>query len=253
MASTATRGPAPWVFWVRRVGAVAIAVLLIALVVRACSGGDDEPAPSAARTAVDAPADAPAPTPTRPAPIAAPTRTQIPPSRPVELAIPAIGLRASFEKDDCRVVDDVIDPVTLDEACAYTAPDRPYSLPGTSAPDVVVTAGHTGVGVSAVFDALYDGKNDRHNVAVGDVLYIRTEASGPDWLTYVASDLHAPKKDGLAEDPTIWGDGATPGRLLTISCIQPANPLAQSVQNAVVGWQYDRVVSEQQVAANMGD
>ena len=30
-----------------------------------------------------------------------------------------------------------------------------------------------------------------------------------------------------------------PGRLLTISCIQPANPLKAAVRNAVVGWQFE--------------
>ncbi|WJY68817.1 hypothetical protein CAURIS_09715 [Corynebacterium auris] len=248
--------PAPWVFWARRAGALALVLLAVLLLARACGGGGgsapQEAAPAAATSAAE-PAPAPPPTPTRPAPIAPPAKTDIPPSRPVELAIPAIGLRAPFEEEDCRVVDGVIDPATLKEACAYTAPDRPYSLPGTNAPDVVVTAGHTGTGISAVFDSLYDGKKDRHNVSVGDVLYVRTEASGGDWLTYVATDLHAPQKEGLAEDSAIWGEGATPGRLLTISCVQPANPLAQSVHNAVVGWRFERVVSDEQVAANMGD
>ena len=30
-----------------------------------------------------------------------------------------------------------------------------------------------------------------------------------------------------------------PGRFLTISCIQLANPLEPGVRNAVVGWQYE--------------
>ncbi|WP_241807368.1 hypothetical protein [Corynebacterium diphtheriae] len=34
-----------------------------------------------------------------------------------------------------------------------------------------------------------------------------------------------------------------PGRLLTISCIQPANLLEAAVKNAVVGWQYRGVAT----------
>ncbi|MBX4298587.1 hypothetical protein K4H04_22790, partial [Mycobacterium tuberculosis] len=90
-------------------------------------------------------------------------------------------------------------------------------------------------GVSAVFNQLYDGKAQHHNVAPGDSLFMRTEASGGDWLKYTATDLHEPDKGALADTPEIWGTGPMPGRLLTISCIQPANPLAGSVRNAVVG------------------
>lgn len=162
----------------------------------------------------------------------------IPPAAAQEMFIPAINVHANFEEGSCRVKDGAIDPGTLDKACTYTAPDRPYSLPGTNAPDIVVIAGHTGAGVPAVFNDLYDGTADRHRVAVGDKLYIRTAESGDNWLVYSASDLHDPSKDALSKDPQIWGDGPMPGRLLTISCIQPANPLASAVRNAVVGWQY---------------
>lgn len=42
-----------------------------------------------------------------------------------------------------------------------------------------------------------------------------------------------------------------PGRLLTISCIQPANPLAAAVRNAVVGWQYRGVGEEYPAGAEI--
>ncbi len=167
---------------------------------------------------------------------------RIAPSPAVEMWIPSIGLVAAFEDGPCRVRDGAIDPASLSRACTYTAPDRPYSLPASDAEDLVVVAGHTGAGVSAVFDGLYDGAADRHTVAVGERLYLRTEASGTRWLVYEATDLHQPSKDGLAQDPAVWGEAAMPGRLLTISCIQPANPLAAAVRNAVVGWQYLGVV-----------
>lgn len=245
------------VFVLRRVVALLVLLLVLVVAVRAC-GGPDGPAgegaaPSVSSTVSPPSSPSPSPNTAAPSPIAAPASTSVAESRPVEMAVPSIGLRAGFEAGDCRVVGEALDPATLRQACAYTSPDRPYSLPGSAARDVVVIAGHTGAGVPAVFNSLYDGRAKRHNVSVGDVLYLRTEASGGDWLTYVATDLHEPKKDGLAESAEIWGTGATPGRLLTISCIQPANPLADSVQNAVVGWRFDRVVSEEQVRANMGE
>ena len=162
----------------------------------------------------------------------------IAPSAAEEMFIPTIDVHADFEEGACRVKDGAIDPATLDKACTYTAADKPYSLPGTNSPDVVVIAGHTGAGVPAVFDNLYDGSADHHRVKVGDKLYLRTADSGDNWLVYAATDLHDPVKEGLSEDSSVWGEGATPGRLLTISCIQPANPLQSSVRNAVVGWQF---------------
>ena len=169
----------------------------------------------------------------------------------VEMWIPSIELVAAFEEGPCRVREGAIDPASLSRACTYTAADRPYSLPASDAADLVVIAGHTGAGVSAVFDEFYDGANDRHTVARGNRLYLRTSASGTRWLVYEATDLHDPSKDGLAQDPEVWGETAMPGRLLTISCIQPANPLAAAVRNAVVGWQYRGVVEESPAGAEV--
>ncbi|AWB81236.1 hypothetical protein C3B44_01835 [Corynebacterium yudongzhengii] len=176
--------------------------------------------------------------------VAAPPEVHIEPSPPVEMYIPAVELVARFEEAPCRVNNGAIDPATMDLACAYTAEDRPYSLPGTATEDLTVIAGHTGAGLSGVFDKLYDGTADQHTIATGDQLYLRTEASGSQWLVYHATDLHDPDKEGLAQDPAVWGETAMPGRLLTISCIQPANPLAAAVRNAVVGWQYEGVIDE---------
>lgn len=163
----------------------------------------------------------------------------IEPSPAVELFIPAIEVHAEFEDGSCRVVNGAINPDSMNQACTYTADDRPYSLPGTTAQDIVVIAGHTGAGVPAVFNNLYDGSANEHKVHMGDKLYVRTANSGQNWLIYTATDLHDPDKQGLSDDASIWGDGPMPGRLLTISCIQPANPLEPAVRNAVVGWQYE--------------
>lgn len=167
--------------------------------------------------------------------------------RPVEMVVPVLGLRAGFEQADCRVMDGKIDPKSMDKACALTGEGYPYELPGTDAGDIVVVAGHTGAGVDAVFNKLYDGKAERHTVATGDTLFVRTETSGDDWLKYTATDLHDPDKGALASNAEIWGTGPMPGRLLTISCIQPANLLADSVRNAVVGWQLAGTATDDEV------
>lgn len=209
-------------FWLRRIVALVLLVVLVSLPARC---GKEEPAP-----APEPPAEDPA---------------ALGQSQPLEMFIPSVGLRAQFEDGPCRVRADALDPATLDKACVYTASDRPYSLPGPDAEDLVVVAGHTGAGVHGVFDQLFDGSSDQHTIRVGDVLYLRTadsEAAGGKWLSYRATDLHDPVKEVMASDVDIWGDGPRPGRLLTISCIQPRNILADSVRNAVIGWQFSSVL-----------
>lgn len=166
----------------------------------------------------------------------------IDPSQPLEIVIPDVKIRAKFDEQSCRVKNGAIDPKSMDNACVYTAEDRPYVLPGTNSADIVVIAGHTGAGVHAVFNNLYDGKEDKHTIAEGAKLYIKTANSGERWIVYRATDFHSPSKELLEGSAEIWGTDAMPGRLLTISCIQPANPLATSVRNAVVGWQFEGVV-----------
>lgn len=176
----------------------------------------------------------------------------IPPSKAVSMYIPAIDLVAEFEDQPCRVKDGAIDPGTMKEACTFTSESKPYTLPGTNSEDLTVIAGHTGGGVPAVFNDLYDGGADKHLIKEGDLLYVRTENSGSTWIVYRATDLHAPEKTGLPDSEEIWGTGPMPGRLLTISCVQPANPLAASVRNAVVGWQYEGVVDPSGVEVGAG-
>ena len=113
----------------------------------------------------------------------------IAPSRPVEMRIPGLDLTAKFEDGDCRFKDGAIDPDTLGEACAFTAKDKPYVLPGTTSEDIVVIAGHAAAGVPAVFDKLYDVKNQRHTVKTGDTMYLKTAESGDRWLKYQVSEM----------------------------------------------------------------
>ena len=193
--------------------------------------------------------ETPAPQPTD---VVAEPAAVIEPSPAVEMYIPAIDVRTDFEEGSCRVKDNKINPDSMNKACTYTAEDKPYSLPGTDAQDIVVIAGHTGAGVPAVFNNLYDGRADEHKASIGDKLYLRTQNSGDQWLVYTATDLHDPSKDGLEQDESIWGADAQPGRLLTISCIQPANPLAAAVRNAVVAWQFEGVAETPEADTNQG-
>ena len=107
----------------------------------------------------------------------------IDPSPAVELFIPAIEVHADFQDGSCRVVNGAINPDSMNKACTYTAEDRPYSLPGTTAQDIVVIAGHTGAGVPGVFNNLYDGSANEHKVHLGDKLYVRTQAVSYTHLT----------------------------------------------------------------------
>lgn len=225
----------PWTYPLRRAAAVLLALLVLVVALRACGiiGGQEDEEQQVA-----------------PAPQTSQTADEVPVSRPIEMTIPKVGLHAEFEKNDCRLKDGAIDPSTLSEACVYTADDRPYSLPGTDASDIVVVAGHAAAGVPAIFDKLYDPSNDHHTVTIGDAMYIRTEQSGDRWLKYEATDLHEPEKTALAQSEEIWGSGPMPGRLLTVTCIQPANPFAPSVKNAVVGWQLQGVVSAEEAQLN---
>ena len=226
-----------WVYTARRAGALLILALLFITVVRACNGpAEPEPQPQA-----ETQAQTTAETTT--------TTTQAPPahieaSRPEEMVVPAIDMKAKFEDRDCRVVKGNVDPGGWGKACAYTAPDKPYQLPGTDAGDIVVIAGHAAAGVPAVFDKLYNPAENAHTLKIGDTMYLRTADSGDWWLKYEVTDLHDPMKDALANVPEIWGNDPTPGRLVTISCVQPANPFEDSVRNAVIGWRFVEVSAE---------
>ena len=223
-----------WVYTMRRTVAVLLILFLIVGFIRACVPSEHDREMKAwkeqANQAVEQPMDV--------------ADEDIPPSRPVEMRIPGLDLTAKFEDGDCRFKDGAIDPDSLSEACAFTAADKPYALPGTTSEDIVVIAGHAAAGVPAVFDKLYDVKEQRHTVKTGDTMYLKTKESGDRWLKYQATDLHEPDKKGLSQSAEIWGNVPMPGRLLTISCIQPANPFEDAVRNAVIGWQLQGVADQ---------
>ncbi|GAB3086112.1 hypothetical protein CAQUA_01840 [Corynebacterium aquatimens] len=163
---------------------------------------------------------------------------QVEPSMPVELAIPSAGMRGEFSQDVCRFEEGSVVPPTADRVCIFTSFDRPYTLPGTDARDIVVLAGND------VFAPLYNGADKRLAVNAGDDLYLRTEKSGDQWLRYQALDLHNPSPENLDSSPEIWGDGPLPGRLLTV-----VNPDGDASAPAIVGWQLMGSATSQEVNA----
>lgn len=168
-----------------------------------------------------------------------PTLAPIPASRPVELFLPKANARIGLAEQPCPVVDGMLDPDHSDYtlACYYTAPDKPYTLPASSTPDLTVIAGHTRPRSPAAFNVLYDAHQQRFTVAEGDELWVRTQASGQRWLRYRAVSFHTPlKHGGLANDASIWGTGPLPNRLLTIGCLRPSDPQVESSRNIVVVW-----------------
>ena len=220
--------------------------VLVPIVVAVCavSGlvgcGEDAPTPASPPTVTpSSPAASPSPTPT-PAP-------NIAPSRPLEILLPKAGARIQIATDVCPVVDGMLDPDRRDYmvACYYVAPDKPYSEPGSEAPDIAVLAGHTWRDGPAAFNVLYDWASQAFTVAEGDEIWVRTEASGTHWLVYRAVSFHTPAKyGGLAADTNIWGEGPVPGRLLTIGCQQQVQEGVHSTNNIVVVWTYDRVADD---------
>ena len=138
------------------------------------------------------------------------------------------------DAEACPLTDGALDPPTLDTACYYVADDRPYSLPGTDAPDISVLAGHAASGRDAVFDDLYDNGADTFTLRRAT----NTRAGGDRWLVYEATDFHGIDKASLGGSAEVWGDGPMPGRMLTTSCIQSRNPFAAATPNVIVGWTF---------------
>src|SRR5699024_1888777 len=85
--------------------AVAVVILIVIISSVALSGGQDEESAETVATS------------TSPAPL----DVTVQPSRPVEMYIPALDLRAEFEQDVCATTDGAIDPDTMSKACTYTS------------------------------------------------------------------------------------------------------------------------------------
>lgn len=165
-------------------------------------------------------------------------------SMPLEISLPALGITQVVDDDLCPMTAQGIDPPGMMDVCFYTAPDRPFVLPSTDQEDVAVMAGHAGSYTPGIFDDVYDAANDTFAVKEGDELRVRTEASGGKWLVYRATDFHTPSKTDLAADDGVWGSEPTPGRLLLLTCLQPADFSLPALDNAVVGYQFSHVADD---------
>lgn len=217
----------PHVYRRRRRVAVLLLILLVLVFIRACVPSEHDREMKAwkeqANQAAQQPLD---------------VGEEIPPSRPVEMRIPALDMTAEFEDEDCRLIEGAVVPSSADRACAFTVDDRPYVLPGTSSGDIVVLAG------DAADAGAFRPLGGDQSLSPGDSMYLKTRESGDRWLKYQVTDLHEPYAGALPQTAEIWGNVPMPGRLLTISSIQPANPYEDDVRNSVIGWQLQDVVDQ---------
>ena len=219
---------------------VVAALATAALFVGACGAGDD-----AGDAASPAPAGSAASEPRAPEsghePIAA--------SMPTEISLPGLGIVEPVVQELCPMTDRGPDPLHMMDVCFYTADDKPYVLPSTDQEDVAVMAGHAGARVPGVFDDVFDSVAGEFAVKPGDELRVRTVESGDTWLVYEATDFHSPTKEELAVDDEVWGEEPTPGRLLLLTCLQPADFDQPALHNAVVGYQFVGVADDDGVRA----
>lgn len=167
-------------------------------------------------------------------------------SRPVEIYWPSLNVRRQIAEEVCPVAGQppMIDPdrSKLMEACYLVGSKYVYELPGSEARDVVVLAGHTSRKRDTAFNPLYDWRNGRFTIALGQEMWVRTVASGDQWLVYRAVSTYTPGKyGGLMNDKEIWGSAPTPGVALTIGCAQPSDLSAHSSENIVIKWQFSGV------------
>ncbi|MDE9364406.1 sortase [Luteipulveratus sp. YIM 133132] len=117
--------------------------------------------------------------------------------------------------DGCRRV---IDPPHSGPGFGGVFGCTDFAQPGTTSPSLTVVAGHSSKDLETAFNRLYV-QNDR---LVGQLVYLRTEASGDRWLVYRITAVHVPSKKDLPYLPQVWGEpgASTAGRLLLVTCRQ---------------------------------
>lgn len=214
----------PHVYKRRRRVAVLLLVLFVLLFIRACVPSEHDREMKAwreqANQALEQPLD---------------VGEEIAPSRPVEMRIPSLDMTATFDDKNCRVDGGAIVPASVDRACAFTADDRPYVLPGTSSGDIVVLAGDGGG--AGTFRSL----GDERSLTPGASMYLKTRESGDRWLKYQVTDLHEPYMGALPDTADIWGNVPMPGRLLTIARAAGTGSSEGDASFVVAGWQLQGV------------
>lgn len=208
--------------------------------------------PSVSATSKSAPTATTAPTSTAtftPVVVPTPTLVSIPGSEPVELYFPAFDVHILMDDKSCPVDSDGLyepDQQKPQDACYVKDSQHPFVFPATSTADLSVILGHTWQRGNAAFNVIYDWRTQQFTVKAGDELWVRTKASGAQWLAYKATQFYTPNKygpNGLANDSDIWGTAPLPNTLITVGCLQPQALGVETTQNIVVKWVFTSVKS----------
>jgi len=162
---------------------------------------------------------------------------EIPGSAVEQLYIPA--------SDPSKVINDpvlpmpsacqkVIDPPRTGPDLAKVFQCTDFAMPGTNTATNAVIAGHASNYTTTVFNKLYT----QGDALVGRQIFVRTQASGQQWLRYTVRNIYEPLKTELPYQAQIWTP--TPGRLILVTCFEtPDRPTA--LRNIVVVAQFDGV------------
>jgi sortase (surface protein transpeptidase) len=148
------------------------------------------------------------------------TATDVAPSPPLELEIPAIGLRAqvsTYTDAQVAAAGGVVHPATLWEVAWWSG----GGMPGSHADNTVYLYGHTWK-EPAVFNRIIQ-------LARGDAVFVTTSSGR---LEYVVDSRTILPKTALASDPGVRA--AVPGRLLLIGCYRRTGREQATTQNVVV-------------------
>lgn len=141
---------------------------------------------------------------------------------------------------------DPMTPPTYKEAYWNPTPIKPIDpkvshIPTSDAPDLAVIAAHTSfLSDMDGFNLLYDWREARFTLQIGDEVWLKAESSSDEWLVYrLVNQVFVPKGK-LANSTEVWGEAAKPNHLLLIGCRQIA-PGEPSQDNFVLDFVFDRV------------
>lgn len=221
--------------------AVVVAVVVALLLGFTRSGG------GAAGATESAPAEVSVPTATA-APTTAAALPHVAASEPLEFVVPHADpdkeIVQEVREDDGAC--DPIDPPTNDVYYCSNA-GAGTQLPGTDSSDLAFLAGHSLRDPAR--DSPFDRIDEMGAEMVGKDAYVRTEASGDQWLVYSVAERIQIDQDDLAFSEEIWGDAdgtPLPGRMLLITCHQTGD-LEHSTDNTILIANLSDVVGQAQV------
>lgn len=110
-----------------------------------------------------------------------------------------------------------------------------FAMPGPTAPDLAILAGHSSLHLDTVFNKLYR----QGETLEGREVWLRTATSGKRWLVYRIQRTYEPLKTELPYMTDVWGTPQQPasGRLVLVTCLQNADG-SDSVRNFIAVAQY---------------